>query len=57
MDEYDPNNHWVNAAGVAAAWLAAAIFVLVMAITVGLATPADTAVHEQTDAVAAAPAQ
>lgn len=54
MDEYDPNNHWVNAAGVAAAWLAAAIFVLVMAITVGLAKPTDPVVHEQMAVAAAA---
>ena len=54
MDDYDPHNHWVNAAGVAAAWLAAAIFVLVMAITVGLARPSASVVHEQLSAAAAA---
>ena len=54
MDDYDPHNHWVNAAGVAAAWLAAAIFVLVMALTVGLATPSASITHDQMTAAAAA---
>jgi hypothetical protein len=54
MDDYDPHNHWVNAAGVAAAWLAAAIFVLVMAITVGFARPSASVIHEQMTAAAAA---
>ena len=53
MDDYDPHNHWVNAAAVAAAWLAAAIFVLVMAVTVGLAKSGDTDVRGQRAAVAA----
>jgi hypothetical protein len=53
MDDYDPHNHWVNAAGVAAAWLAAAIFVLVMAITVGFAKPSDSVIRDQMAAAAA----
>jgi len=57
MDDYDPHNHWVNAAGVAAAWLAAAIFVVVMAITVGLATPSASVVRDQMTAAAAAVAR
>jgi hypothetical protein len=46
MDDYDPRNHRASTAGVLSAWLTAAIFFLVVSISVSLAKPTEAPARE-----------
>jgi hypothetical protein len=46
MDDYDPHNHRATGASILSAWVTAAIFVLVVTITISLAKPIEAPAGE-----------